>query len=91
MPRSSEISDSSKIPDMLLTAKEVAEYLSISVEALAQDRFRGDGIPFVKIGSRVRYRLSSLLAYLDEQEQPQAQPATPPAKPPARIHTARRV
>ncbi|MGP4058439.1 helix-turn-helix domain-containing protein [Mycobacterium sp. 4D054] len=86
MPYSSEKSDSSKIPDMLLTAKEVADYLSISPDALAQDRFRGDGIPFVKIGSRVRYRLSSLLAYLEEKEQRQSQVPTPPANRPARTH-----
>lgn len=101
MPYSSEKSDSTKIPDMLLTAKELADYLSISTEALAQDRFRGEGIPYVKIGSRVRYRLSSLLKHLEENEQrgaptqprtqPPTQPATPPAKQPARIHTARRV
>lgn len=91
MPYSSDISDSSKIPDMLLTAKEVADYLSISVEALAQDRFRGDGIPFVKIGSRVRYRLSSLLAYLEEKEQRQSQPPTAPVNRPASTHKMRRV
>lgn len=101
MPYSSEKSDSTKIPDMLLTAKEVADYLSISPDALAQDRFRGEGIPYVKIGSRVRYRLSSLLTYLEENEQRGTDeigqtattplPPNTPANRPARVHTARRV
>lgn len=79
----------SPFKDMLLTAKEVADHVGISTESLAQDRFRGEGIPYVKIGSRVRYRLSSLLAYLDENEQC-AKP-TQPANRPARTHTAKRV
>ena len=35
-----------------------------SESALAQDRHRGTGIPFVKIGGRVRYLRQDVLAYL---------------------------
>ena len=85
------MAESSRIPDMLLTAREVADYLSISEESLAQDRFRGDGIPYVKIGTRVRYRLSALLRYLDENTAAPSNPVPTGVNRPARTHAVRRV
>lgn len=85
------MADSSKIPDMLLTATEVADYLSISEEALAQHRYMGTGLPYVKIGTRVRYRLSVLMQYLEDnttEVQPVPQMAV---NRPARTHRAKRV
>lgn len=84
----------SRIPDMLLTCKEVADYLSISEESLAQNRFHGDGIPYVKIGSRVRYRLSALMEYIEANSvENRGEPSAPvvPVKQPARISAAKRV
>lgn len=33
----------------IMTAKQLATELHVSEASLAQDRYRGDGIPFVKI------------------------------------------
>jgi hypothetical protein len=38
--------------------------IQTTADALAQDRYRGKGIPFVKIGGRVRYLREDVLAYL---------------------------
>lgn len=49
----------------LLTTKEAARFLCISVAFLERDRWAGARIPFVQVGARaVRYELSSLQAYI---------------------------
>ncbi|WP_308103110.1 MULTISPECIES: helix-turn-helix domain-containing protein [unclassified Nocardia] len=50
--------------DQLLTPAELAEYMHTTVASLAQDRYRGRGVPFVKRGSRVLYRASDVAKYL---------------------------
>ncbi|BBZ57058.1 hypothetical protein MPHO_40500 [Mycolicibacterium phocaicum] len=49
----------------IMTAKQLATELHVSEASLAQDRYRGDGIPFVKIGSRVRYMKADVEAFLN--------------------------
>ena len=88
------MADSKELPKFL-KCKEVAEWLGISEQALAQDRFRGDGIPFVRIGARVRYRLADLHEYVEKNtvvpgEQAQQAPQGPVNRP-ARTHAARGV
>ncbi len=52
--------------DQLLTTKQAAPILGVSVAFLERDRWAGARVPFVKIGSRaVRYRLSDLHAYIE--------------------------
>lgn len=52
--------------DQLLTTKEAAPLLGISVAFLERDRWAGARVPFIKIGARaVRYRLSDLHAYIE--------------------------
>jgi hypothetical protein len=46
------------------TPKQVSKVVQTSEAALAQDRYRGKGIPFVKISGRVRYLRQDVLAYL---------------------------
>jgi hypothetical protein len=46
------------------TAVQVAKVVQTSVDALAQDRYRGRGIPHVKIGGRVRYLRADVLQFL---------------------------
>ena len=70
-----------------LKAADVADWLGISEQSLAADRHRGEGIPFVKIGSRVRYRLDEVMAYIEANT---AQ-TEPPAKKPAHTHKLKRV
>lgn len=53
----------SELPEML-TAKQLSEQTGFSENSLAQDRYLGKGIPYVKVGKRVRYLKSDVLAYL---------------------------
>lgn len=46
------------------TAKQLAPFLGTTEAALAQDRYLGRGIPFTKIGRRVRYLRSDVLKFL---------------------------
>lgn len=60
------------VPDLLdlevlppvATSKQVSQVVQVSEASMAQDRHRGTGIPFVKIGGRVRYLRQDVLAYL---------------------------
>lgn len=56
------------VPTQLLPhiskSEQVARIVQTTVDALAQDRYRGRGIPYVKIGGRVRYLREDVLAYL---------------------------
>ena len=50
----------------LLTTKQAAQILGVSIAFLERDRWAGARVPFVKIGSRaVRYRHSDQLAYIE--------------------------
>ena len=52
--------------DKLLTSKEAAPILGVSVAFLERDRWAGARVPYIKIGARaVRYRLSDLNAYIE--------------------------
>lgn len=46
------------------TSEELAPVLKTTPSALAQDRYRGVGIPYVKHGRRVRYLRSDVARYL---------------------------
>lgn len=46
------------------TATQVAMFVQSTTDALAQDRYRRRGIPYVKIGGRVRYLREDVLKYL---------------------------
>lgn len=50
----------------MLTVEQVSTYLKISPTTLAYWRTRRIGIPFVKVGSAVRYRRSDLEAWLEK-------------------------
>ncbi|BCP05626.1 helix-turn-helix domain-containing protein [Mycobacterium paraintracellulare] len=51
----------------LLTPRELADMLTVSEETLAQNRYLGQGIPFIKVGKRVRYQLADVVTYLENQ------------------------
>lgn len=53
--------------DRLLTSAEVAELIGKSVAWLARKRWEGGGIPYRKIGRHVRYQLSVVLSWLNQQ------------------------
>jgi predicted DNA-binding transcriptional regulator AlpA len=46
------------------TARQVAELLGVPEASLAQDRYLRKGVPYIKIGKRVRYLRSDVLKYL---------------------------
>lgn len=52
--------------DRLLRQPEVEHITRFSASKLEQDRAKGRGIPFCKIGRAVRYRLSDVQRYLAE-------------------------
>jgi predicted DNA-binding transcriptional regulator AlpA len=69
VPKSSfKQASESKSGDRLLTPKETAEFLRVSLSWLAKARMRGDGPPFVKIGRGVFYREGALLQWLESKE-----------------------
>ena len=54
--------------ERLLTTKEAAVILGVSVAFLERDRWAGARVPFMQVGSRaIRYRYSDLLAYIESQ------------------------
>ena len=50
-----------------LTEKEVTEMTRIGLQTLRNQRFRGVGIPYSKIGRSVRYSLSDVITYMEKQ------------------------
>ena len=55
--------DLSSLPPVI-KSNELAPVLRTTVDALSQDRYRGVGIPFVKMGRRVRYLRADVARYL---------------------------
>jgi hypothetical protein len=57
------------LDDRLYTRNEVAVILGVRHSALEQDVLSGNlGLPFLKLGNRVRYRGSTLKKWLIERE-----------------------
>jgi excisionase family DNA binding protein len=52
----------------LLTPKEAAELLKVSLSYLAKARMRGDGPPFIKVGRSVRYSEAALLQWMKSRQ-----------------------
>ncbi|MDM7983269.1 MAG: helix-turn-helix domain-containing protein [Maricaulis sp.] len=53
---------------LFLTAAQVAEVMNCTTDTLAQQRHRGMGIPFVKLGGLIRYRREAVIQFIEEQE-----------------------
>jgi excisionase family DNA binding protein len=51
----------------LVTPKEAAELLKVSVSWLAKARVRGEGPPYIRIGRSVRYREEDLIDWLKQR------------------------
>ncbi len=49
----------------LMTPKQLAAFIHTTEGSLAQDRYLGKGIPFTRIGKRVRYLRGDVIAYLE--------------------------
>jgi predicted DNA-binding transcriptional regulator AlpA len=53
---------------VLLTAKEAAKLLKVSVSWLAKARMRGDGPPYVRIGRSIRYVLAAVIQWMKSRQ-----------------------
>lgn len=57
---------SAETPSRLLTPREAAEVVSLSVSTLAKRRcLTSEGPRFVRLGRAIRYQLSDLLEFVD--------------------------
>lgn len=54
-----------EIPFKLITENQVSEFTKIPVQSLRNMRCVGEGIPYHKIGRRVRYSIEDVLDYLE--------------------------
>jgi hypothetical protein len=50
----------------LLTPPELARLLRTTTNSLAQDRYLGRGVPFMRHGRKVLYARADVAAYLDQ-------------------------
>jgi len=53
---------------VLLTPKEAAKLLKVSLSWLAKARMRGDGPPYTKVGRSVRYTEAALLQWMKSRQ-----------------------
>jgi predicted DNA-binding transcriptional regulator AlpA len=53
---------------ILLTAKEAARFLQVSLSWLAKARMRGDGPPYIKVGRSIRYQESAIVQWMKSQQ-----------------------
>jgi hypothetical protein len=51
----------------LLTEKEVSGLLRIPLQTLRNNRSRGYGIPYLKLGRSVRYAQADIIEYVDSK------------------------
>jgi predicted DNA-binding transcriptional regulator AlpA len=67
MPTKTEDAMTDQVTERLVPPEDLADLLSVSTGQLAQMRYLGTGPQYVKIGTRVRYALSDVRAWLDDQ------------------------
>lgn len=53
--------------DTLLTPKQAAERLGVSHITLARWRVQGRGLPFIRLGGRIRYSIADIEAWIASQ------------------------
>jgi predicted DNA-binding transcriptional regulator AlpA len=54
--------------ERLLTPKEAAHFLRVSLSWLAKARMRGDGPPYIRIGRSIRYSQAALLQWMKSRQ-----------------------
>ena len=59
--------DAAGVAFLLLTTKETADMIGMSVPWLERDRWSGEGKapPYVKLGRKVRYKRSDVMKWLE--------------------------
>jgi excisionase family DNA binding protein len=53
---------------VLLTPKEAAKLLKVSLSWLAKARMRGDGPPYIRIGRSIRYAEAALIQWMKSRQ-----------------------
>jgi predicted DNA-binding transcriptional regulator AlpA len=53
---------------VLLTPKEAARLLKVSLSWLAKARMRGDGPPYIRIGRSIRYTEAALIQWMKSRQ-----------------------
>ena len=53
---------------VLLTPKEAARLMKVSLSWLAKARMRGDGPPYIQIGRSIRYAEAALLQWMKSRQ-----------------------
>jgi len=48
----------------IATAKQLAAWLGTTEASLAQDRYLGRGVPYTRVGRRIRYMRTDVLNFL---------------------------
>ncbi|MCX5887939.1 MAG: helix-turn-helix domain-containing protein [Deltaproteobacteria bacterium] len=48
-----------------LTAPEVEKFSGRKLQTLANERHQGRGIPYYKVGSSIRYKLSDVISFME--------------------------
>ena len=56
------------VTDNLLSEKDLADYMRVSVWKLRKDREKNRGIPFIKILRTVRYNMDDVNIFLDNNK-----------------------
>lgn len=56
--------DDISLPEVI-KPRDLAKFIGTTEGALAQDRYLGRGIPYMKIGRRVRYSKLDVIEYLN--------------------------
>lgn len=49
--------------EIFLTAKQLSQRWCLSTSTLERWRWLGIGLPYIKVGGRIRYRLADIQAY----------------------------
>ena len=62
----------------IMNAEELAPAICTTVGALAQDRYRNRGIPFIRMGRRIRYVRTDVARYLKANRTGTVSPAPVP-------------
>lgn len=68
IPSGAPATDRSNATPSLLTPKQAARHLNLSVSWLAKRRLAGDGPPYIKLGGAVRYTEPALQQWLKGQQ-----------------------
>ncbi len=50
-----------------ITQKEVSKMTGRAKQTLANDRCKGKGIPYSKIGASIRYRLDDVIGFMEDR------------------------